>query len=107
MGYWRSSVYWKLVKKGIGVSCYFLLSTLALRSLKTLDLYWLEPLGGIDMVAAYVLMLGAAGTVMNFLDAGVFTYAYPALIQHHLKHEHAQARASRICFDCSTGKATG
>jgi O-antigen/teichoic acid export membrane protein len=38
-------------------------------------------------------MLGVAGTVMTFLDAGIFAYAYPALIQHHHKNEHAQARA--------------
>lgn len=93
MGGWRATVDWAWIKKGIAVSGAFLLATLALRGVNTFDRYWLEALGGIDMVAAYVLLLGVAGTVMTFLDAGVFAYAYPALIQHHHKHEHAQARA--------------
>jgi O-antigen/teichoic acid export membrane protein len=93
MGGWRASVDWLWIKKGIAVSGAFLLATLALRGVNTFDRYWLEALGGIDMVAAYVLLLGVAGTVMTFLDAGVFAYAYPALIQHQHKHEHAQARA--------------
>ena len=50
-------------------------------------------LGGIDMVAAYVLLLGVAGTVMTFLDAGIFAYAYPALIQHQLRLEQLQLQA--------------
>lgn len=93
MGGWRASVDWPWIKKGIAVSGAFLLATLALRGVNTFDRYWLEALGGIDMVAAYVLLLGVAGTVMTFLDAGVFAYAYPALIQHQHKHEHTQARA--------------
>ncbi len=93
MGGWRSTVDWQWVKKGISISGAFLLATLTIRGVNTLDRYWLEALGGIDMVAAYALLLGVAGTVMTFLDAGVFAYAYPALIQHHHKHEHAQARA--------------
>lgn len=93
MAGWRSPVDWPWIKKGIAISCAFLLATLAIRGVNTLDRYWLEALGGIDMVAAYVLLLGVAGTLMTFLDAGVLAYAYPALIQHHHKHEHAQARA--------------
>lgn len=90
---WRASVDWLWIKKGIAISGAFLLGTLAIRGLNTFDRYWLEALGGINMVAAYVLLLGVAGTLMTFLDAGVFAYAYPALIQYQHKHEHAQARA--------------
>lgn len=93
MGGWRASVDWQWIKKGVAISGAFLVATLALRGVNTFDRYWLEALGGINMVAAYVLLLGVAGTLMTFLDAGVFAYAYPALIQHHHKHEHAQARA--------------
>lgn len=93
MGGWRSSVDWKWIKKGIAISGAFLLATLAIRGVNTFDRYWLEALGGIDMVAAYVLLLGVAGTIMTFLDAGVLAYAYPALIQHHHSNEQAQARS--------------
>lgn len=93
MGGWRSQVDWSWIKKGIGISFAFLLATLALRGINTFDRYWIELLGGIDVVAAYVLLIGIAGTLMTFLDAGIFAYAYPALIKHHHNQEHAQARA--------------
>ncbi len=93
MGGWRSSVDWVWIRKGVAISGAFLLATLALRGVNTLDRYWLEALGGIDMVAAYVLLLGIAGTLMTFLDAGVLAYAYPSLIQLYAQHQHAQARA--------------
>lgn len=93
MGGWRSAVDWQWIKKGIAISGAFLLATLTIRGVNTLDRYWLEALGGIDMVAGYALLLGVAGTVTTVLDAGVFAYAYPALIRHHQKHEHTEARA--------------
>lgn len=90
MGGWRLPVDWKWVKKGIRVGLAFLLATLALRGLQTLDRYWLEALGGIELVAAYVLFIGIAGTLLAILDASVFAYTYPALISHN----HAQERGS-------------
>lgn len=93
IGGWRQQVNWVWVKKGIAVSAAFLLATLALRGVNTFDRYWLEALGGIETVAAYVLLVGVAGTLMTFLDAGVFAFAYPALIKHHHQNEHAAAQA--------------
>jgi O-antigen/teichoic acid export membrane protein len=93
IGGWQSSVDWLWVKKGIGISGAFLIATLALRGINTIDRYWIEALGDIHMVAAYVLLFGVAGTVMTFLDAGIFAYAYPALIHHEHKHEFTQAQA--------------
>ena len=76
MGGWRSSVDWQWIKKGIVVSSALLIATLAIRGINTFDRFWLEALGGINMVAAYVLLLGVAGTLMTFLDAGVLAYAH-------------------------------
>ena len=80
MGGWRKSVDWHWVRRGIAVSAAFLLATLALRGIQTFDRYWLESLGGIDIVAAYVLYFGISGTLLTFLDATLFSFAYPALI---------------------------
>jgi O-antigen/teichoic acid export membrane protein len=96
MGGWRSPPDWQWIKRGIGISGAFLLATLAVRGVNTFDRYWLEVLGGIDVVAAYVLLLGVAGTLMTFLDAGIFSYAYPTLIQYHLAGEKTRARAKII-----------
>lgn len=93
MGGWREKVNWGWIKKGLAVSLSFLVATLALRGVQTIDRYWLEALGGIELVGAYVILLGVAGTFMVFLDAGVFAYTYPALIKHSHQHEHREARA--------------
>lgn len=93
MGGWRAPTNWAWIKKGIAISAAFLVATLALRGVQTLDRYWLEALGGIELVGVYVLFLGVAGSSMIFLDAGVFAYTYPALIQHSHRQEHEAARA--------------
>ena len=88
---WKLPVDWTWVKKGIGVSVTFLVATLALRGVQTFDRYWLDALASIEMVGAYVLLLGVASTLMVFLDAGVFAFAYPALIKHNHDGEHERA----------------
>lgn len=79
-GGWTSCVDYSWIKKGIKTSAIFLVATLAIRGIQTLDRYWLESLTNIDMVGAYVLFVGVAGTVMTFLDAGVYSFSYPKLI---------------------------
>ena len=89
---WALPIDWAWVKKGVAISMAFLLATLALRGVQTFDRYWLEALGGIKMVGAYVLLLGVASTLLTFLDAAVFSFAYPALIAHNHNGEYPQAR---------------
>ncbi len=89
---WGLPIDWAWVKKGIGVSTAFLVATLALRGVQTFDRYWLEALGGIEMVGAYVLLLGIAGTLMTFLDAAVFSFAYPTLIRLNHQNDNEKAR---------------
>lgn len=91
MGGWNLPVNWAWVKKGAMVSLAFLLATLALRGVQTVDRYWLQSLTSIEVVGAYVLFLSIAGTLMVFLDAGVFAFAYPELIALHHQQQHAQA----------------
>lgn len=93
IGGWSMPIDWVWVKKGVSVSAAFLVATLALRGIQTADRYWMETLGGIETVGAYVLFLGVAGTLMVFLDAGVFSFGYPALISHTHNQEYALARA--------------
>lgn len=83
MGGWRDALDWHWVRRGIAVSSAFLLATLALRGIQTFDRYWLESIAGIEIVAAYVLYFGVASTLLTFLDAGLFAFTYPALIQLH------------------------
>lgn len=92
VGGWGLAVDWQWVRKGVVVSAWFLLATLALRGIQTFDRYWLEALGGITMVAPYVLLMGIAGTLLAFLDAAVFAFAYPVLIQLHHRQDVAEGR---------------
>ena len=91
MGGWRLPVNWVWVRKGASVSLSFLLATLALRGVQTIDRYWVQSLSNTETVGAYVLFLSIAGTLMVFLDAGVFAFAYPELIALFHKQQHAQA----------------
>ena len=96
---WYLPVDWAWIKKGVAVSGAFLMATLALRGVQTFDRYWLEALGGIQMVGAYVLLLGVASTLLTFLDAAVFAFAYPALIKHkHEGHHHLAQKQVRQLF---------
>lgn len=58
----------------------FLVATLALRGIQTFDKYILGAIGGVEVVGAYVLFMGVAGSLLAFLDSGVFSFAYPELI---------------------------
>lgn len=80
LGGWHSRVDISWIKKGIKTSIVFLMATLALRGVQTVDRYWLESLTNIDVVGAYILFVGVAGTAMTFLDAGVYSFSYPKLI---------------------------
>lgn len=91
---WRLPVDWIWIRKGIVLCASFLVATLALRGIQTVDRYWLEALGGIEVVGAYVLFLGMTGALMVFLDAGIFAYAYPELIR--LAHEGKRALSRKL-----------
>jgi len=83
IGGWRESLDWRWIRRGVAVSAAFLVATLALRGIQTFDRYWLEAIGGIEIVGAYVLFIGVAGSLLAFLDAGVFSFTYPTLIKLH------------------------
>jgi O-antigen/teichoic acid export membrane protein len=82
LGGWKQPIDWGLIRKGTGVSIGLLIGTLAIRAIHTTDRYWLEALGGHEILAAYVLYFGVASALLTFLDAGVFSYTYPKLIQY-------------------------
>lgn len=78
---WHQKVDWAWIIKGLKVAFPFLLATLALQGIYTVDRYWIEALVGLDVLAAYVLFIGMCNALMSFLDSGVFAFIYPAVIQ--------------------------
>ena len=92
IGGWHKKVDWNWIANGLKVSIPLLVATLALRGVFTLDRYWLQSLGGLEIVGAYVLFISIGSTLMSFLDAGVFTFSYPGLISTHQKQQPALFR---------------
>ncbi|WP_447772810.1 lipopolysaccharide biosynthesis protein [Variovorax boronicumulans] len=87
IGGWNKRIDWKWIAAGLKVSIPLLVATLAIRGIFTLDRYWLQSLGGLEIVGAYVLFMGIGGALMTFLDAGVFAFSYPGLIGAHQKKQ--------------------
>ena len=81
LGGWAERIDWRWLSKGLKVALPFLLATLALRGVFTVDRYWFEHLAGMEVLAAYVLFLAIAGVLGAFLDAGVYAFHYPRLIR--------------------------
>lgn len=71
---------WAWIRRGVRVAAPFVLATLSLRALSTVDRYWIESLSGLEVLAAYVLFAGISNVILSFLDAAVLTFLYPALI---------------------------
>lgn len=92
LGGWRTNVDWKWIAAGLKISIPFFIATLAIRGIFTLDRYWLQALGGLEVVGAYVLFAGISATLMTFLDAGVFAFSYPGLINAFNQKEPALFR---------------
>lgn len=94
IGGWRKKIDWRWIAKGLKVAIPLLVASLALRGVFTLDRYWFEVLVGLNVLGAYVLFIGIGNALLSFLDAGVFAFAYPALIRAHNRQEVASFRQS-------------
>ena len=80
LGGWKKHIDWHWIAAGLKISIPFLIATFAIRGVFTLDRYWLQSLGGLEVLGAYVLFMGISGALMSFLDAGVFSFSYPSMI---------------------------
>jgi O-antigen/teichoic acid export membrane protein len=79
MGGWNSKIDWRWLIKGLCTAIPFLVATLAIRGIFTIDRYWFEALQGLEVLGVYVLFLGIANALLSFMDAGVFSFSYPNL----------------------------
>ena len=84
---WQKKIDWKWISAGLKISLPFLFATFAIRGVFTLDRYWLQSLGGLDILGVYVLFISIGGALLAFLDAGLFAFSYPALISAFQRKE--------------------
>ncbi|MFS2122318.1 lipopolysaccharide biosynthesis protein [Pseudomonas sp. Pseusp97] len=80
---WHERIDWRWIFQGVKVAIPFLLATLAIRGIYTIDRYWLKALSNLEIVGAYVLFMGLSSALVSFLDAGVFSFLYPELIKSY------------------------
>lgn len=81
-GGWHCPVNWTWVRAGVRVALPLLGATLALRALFTVDRFWFEFLVDRSVLGAYVLFMGVVNALPALLEAGVFSFSYPALVAH-------------------------
>ncbi|OOF45502.1 hypothetical protein BKK52_12570 [Rodentibacter trehalosifermentans] len=77
----KSCIDFLWLKKGLKVSFLFLMATLCIRAISTIDRIWLEHIDGLTLVGAYSLYVGLTNSLIGFLDSGVFSFIYPKMIK--------------------------
>jgi O-antigen/teichoic acid export membrane protein len=88
----QADIDWSWIKRGIKVAVPFLVASLTLRALFTVDRYWMEALAGLDTLAAYVLFFGIANAVFSVVDATVVSFMYPRLVAATRQGEEGRFR---------------
>ncbi len=76
---WHENINWQRIRLGLSVCIPFFISTLCMRGLFFFDRYWIEMLAGIEVLGAYVLFIGISNVLVTILEAGVFSFSYPAM----------------------------
>jgi O-antigen/teichoic acid export membrane protein len=80
LGGWRDPVDWAWVRRGFQVAAIFLVGSLALRALFTVDRFWMEKSASPQVLGAYIFYMSIAGALPALLEAGLFTFEYPSMI---------------------------
>lgn len=95
---WSKKVELSWLLAGVKVAIPFMFSTLAIRSIQTFDRYIVEYLVGIEILAVYVLAVGACNAIKSFVDAGVSSFFYPRLISLESQGCYQEFKASTKKF---------
>lgn len=75
-----ANVHWRWILRGVRSALPFLVATLVIKALFAIDRYWVQALGGLEVLGAYTLFVGIANSLAAFLDAGLVVYAYPKIV---------------------------
>ena len=72
----------KWIIKGVKLAFPMLLSTLAIKTVFTMDKYSLEYIGGLSLLGVYAVYIGICNAFLSFMDAAVFQFRYPKLVKY-------------------------
>ncbi len=108
----RLGVDWRWIIRGVAVSFPFLVATLLLRLLFTVDRQIVASAGGLDLAAAYTLSVTIAGGLTSLLAISVHQFAYPDLVRSATRQDWTGFNARmrdlwRITLVLSAGAVLG
>jgi O-antigen/teichoic acid export membrane protein len=98
----NSKINWAWIGQGLRVAALFLVGTLALRGIFTLDRYFVEAYSGREMLGVYTLYLGVCTSIIGFVDAAVFSFRYPRLVSIYKSGQYAAFESVRRDFGRQT-----
>lgn len=81
-------VCWRWVYRGVFSAMPFFISSVFVMAISTVDRYWFESLVNRDALGYYVFYSGLVAALISFLDAAVFSFIYPKLVQHAANSEY-------------------
>ncbi len=74
------------IKKGYKVAFKFFCATLCFRAIMTADRYFMDYVGGKDLLAVYVVYVSIAMAINSVLVPAVFSFVYPKLVSNYKKN---------------------
>lgn len=72
----------KWIIKGVKLAFPMLLSTLAIKTVFTIDKYSIEYFDGLTLLGVYAVYIGICNAFLSFMDAAVFQFKYPKLVKY-------------------------
>lgn len=93
---WGREIDWRWIKTGLKICLPLLLSSLAIRTILTVDKYIIEIWESTDLLGVYTFFFSLSAAVTSFIDAGVIPFFYPKLISQYGNKEMGAYRVSLI-----------
>ena len=93
--------------RGLRVAAPFFIGTVAVRGIFTVDRYLIEALSSLAVVGVYTFYSGLCVALQGIIDAAIFSFTYPKLIQAANTADEAQfdARLRSLALHCSAATA--
>ncbi len=77
---WGQKINIKWIWRGMIVAFPYLVASMALNAISMIDRYWFGLLQGSEMLGVYTFYVSVSAALLSFMDAGVFSFYYPKLI---------------------------
>lgn len=81
---------WRWIRTGTLIAIPLLISSVAVRTLFTLDRYAFEALNSLALLGAYSVYMGVASAMLSFMESGVFVFHYPKMMKAYKEDKLAE-----------------